>query len=255
MIQVAYKVVFATNTRLVKQFVGYGRSQRLTFLELLQEGQIGLMKGITRFNVRKGYKPSTYLARWIKAEIRRVLLDKERLIRIPDNVHTDLRALRGEVEHLRELFGRQPTDQEIADSLEIPVTRIIELREIGSDDVSSLDMKIGDSDDGELHDLIAHPDTVESQVSSLTETSEEYQIVQQQLSTLDPTHRVVFGLLHGLDVDLPGYDDILRDAGTTFLKPKQVAELLGISIRAVIKLEKEALEVLGIPSTAFPKPK
>src|SRR6187397_2289055 len=227
----ARALMIRSNLRLVVKIAHDYANLGLPLLDLISEGNIGLMKAVERFDPAKGGKLSTYAAWWIKQSIKRALANQSKTIRLPVHLVDKISKMRRTAMRLQEELGREPTDEELGDELGISASRVAQMR-MAAIRPASLDAPIGDEDSNNFAEVVQDEaaDTPYEQLEEKTVT----RMLQEMVKTLDPREATILRARFGLD---GGPQKTLEEVGQKFgVTRERVRQIQNIALKKLRRM-------------------
>ena len=235
----ARATMIKANLRLVVKIAHDYSNFGLPLLDLISEGNIGLMKAVERFDPKKGGKLSTYAAWWIKQSIKRALANQSKTIRLPVHLVDKISKMKRTAMRMSETLGREPTDQELADVFEMPRAKVAQLREI-SVRPASLDATIGDDDDTQFSEIVGDENAA-SPFEMLRDKAMRDDI-RDLLEELEPREAEILTARFGLDGKLPlTLEDVGKNLKVTRERIRQLQNIALNKLRRLMEKQDKPL--------------
>jgi RNA polymerase primary sigma factor len=222
----ARDLMIRANLRLVVKIAREYENLGLPLLDLINEGNMGLMKGVDRFDPAKGAKLSTYAAWWIKQAIKRALADQGKTIRLPVHVVGKVAFIRRAELKLRDVLGREPTEVELAEEVDVKPKQVREYREAARALVS-LEAPLGDGDDSDAVSTVVADERAEAPFARVV-TDSDTALMKEALATLKPREQEILSLRFGLESDSP-------------MTLEAIGKRYGLTRERIRQIEKEGL--------------
>lgn len=227
------------NLRLVVKIAHDYEGMGLPLLDLISEGNIGLMKAVERFNPKKGAKLSTYAALWIKQSIRRALSNQSKTIRLPVHIVDKVSKLNRLQLQLTDELGREPTDAELADELELTPAKVAHLRNMNTRP-ASLDAPIGDDDDNRFADIVPDPNAPTPYDVLRDKTMRKS--IREHVKKLSPREAEIIILRYGLDGNKPmTLEEVGKRFKVTRERIRQIQDAALVKLRRMLQKEDQPL--------------